>query len=303
MARRLSKLSQPWAEPLAALLAPPVALSMALRLALPVVLGGFVLGAASEAAAQASADDVLNGLGDTPATTPKPTAEPIKEIEAAPVESSKPKAAPGAAAAAKPENAPSNLDRVKAVPRKAMLKRHRLELSPMAAVSLNDPYYQHYAVGGSLVFYPNDAFGIGLGGDYLYAHVATNNIAIVRQDLIAVPAVFELPTLFAHLDAYWVPVYGKLSLFNSDIINFDFYLTAGIGAAKAGSRYPLAATVGLGQRFVIGDWIALRIEVRDHVFNDSQQVYGVPRSDIQNYLLVFAGVSIFVPPTFDYGAP
>jgi len=175
----------------------------------------------------------------------------------------------------------------------------------MASMSLNDPYYQHLALSGSMIFYLHDAFGLGVGADYLWAHVETNNIQAVRQDLIAVPAVseFELPRLFAHLDAYWIPVYGKLSLFNTDIVNFDFYVTAGLGVTKAGSRLPPAVSVGAGQRFLVGDWLALRFEVRDQIFNDSQEVNGVPRSDIQSYLMLLAGISLFVPPSFEYGGP
>jgi outer membrane beta-barrel protein len=245
--------------------------------------------------ARAAGDDILDDLDDK---------KPTEEIKAAPasdpddeVDGATKKSAPAVAA---PVDAPAALDRVKAVPRKTMLKRQRIELTPFFSLSLNDAYFQHLAAAGSAVFYPHDAFGIGVGVDWLYANVKSDSVDAVRQNLTSVPAVFEHPRMFAHVDAYWVPIYGKLSLFDSQIIHFDIYATAGMGVAFAGGRRPPLATVGVGHRFVLNDFMALRFEVRDHLFVDSQLVDNVPRSDIQSYVMFLAGVSIFVPPTFDY---
>jgi outer membrane beta-barrel protein len=263
-----------------------------------VATGILAIATASVARAQSNADDILDNLGEAPkvkTAAEAPTVEPETTTKAT--------SKPAAELKASDKTPPAvNIDRIKAVPRKAMLKRHRLELTPFFSMSLNDAFYQHYAASGTLVFYPHDAFGIGLGVDYIFAHAETTNLDAVRQDLVSVPAIFELPSMFAHLDAYWIPLYGKLSLFNSDIIHFDIYTVAGFGAAFAGSRHPPEANVGVGQRFVFGDWLAMRLEVRDHFFVDSQEVNGLPRSDIQNYVLVALGVSMFVPPSFDYGA-
>lgn len=196
---------------------------------------------------------------------------------------------------------PRSLDRVKAVPRKAVLKSGRLELAIYPSLSLNDAYYQHYATGASLVFYPHDAFGFGLGADYFLAHDRTQHVDVLRQAMTSVPAVFEAPRLFAHADFYWVPVHGKFSLFETSILHFEMYATAGIGAASAlAGRWPLAVNAGLGQRLMLGDWLAVRLEVRDHLFVDTLEVNGVPRSDIQNYLMLNLGLSVFVPPSFEY---
>ena len=195
----------------------------------------------------------------------------------------------------------ASTDRIKAVPRKPVLKKHRVELFGAASLSLNDAYYQHFALNGAAVFYPHDAFGIGIGADYVYAHPKTSNIDVVRQSLTSVPAVFELPRLFAHVDLYWIPIYGKVSLFESGIIHFDFYGTAGAGVVSAfGKRRPPEVNVGVGQRFFLGDWLALRFEVRDHLFVDTQDVDGRTRSDVQSYVLFLAGVSFFIPPSFEY---
>jgi outer membrane beta-barrel protein len=246
------------------------------------------------AATPAAAGDAADiDLEERPEGEPATTEVKTDEVEATPV--------PAASAAAAEGKRAEIQDRIKAVPRKAVLKKGRVELAAFASFSLNDPYWQHFAFSGSAVFYPHDAFGFGVGADWLYAHARTSNLDVVRQSLISVPPVFEKPRLFAHADLYWVPIYGKLSLFNAAIVHFDLYGTAGIGMASAfGERSPVAVNAGLGQRLFVADWLALRIEVRDFMFNDTLDVNGLPRSDVQNYVMVQLGASFFIPPTFEY---
>ena len=195
-------------------------------------------------------------------------------------------------------------DRIKAVPRKHTLKRRRLELSPAASISLNDAFYQHYAVNGALIFYPHDAFGFGLGVDWFYGHDSTKELEVVRKSRISVPAEYLHARTFAHFDFYWTPIYGKFSLFDSGITYFEIYGTAGLGLVKTpATEIPWAANVGLGQRFLLSDWLALRFEVRDHLYIDKQIVNDQARSDIQSYVMFMAGISIFIPPSFDYSGP
>lgn len=215
---------------------------------------------------------------------------------------------PPASAASGSEVAPSSdpnadgvVDRVKAVPRRDLLKRRRLELSPHTGVSLNDPYFVHLEFGGTLVFYPHDNFGIGIGADYFYAHPRTTNVDAVRLGLTSVLATFDLPVLMAHLDFYWLPIYGKVSVFNSWIVNFDLYASAGVGVATAfGTHTPMEANIAIGSHYALTQWLAIRAEVREHMFVDTQVANNIPRSSVQSYTMFLLGVSFFVPPTFEY---
>jgi outer membrane beta-barrel protein len=253
-----------------------------------------------------SDDDLLGNIGQGPKTQPAPAPS---SSPAAPPAGAPPPAAPPAApkpvpAASEPAVDTSNpdiFDRIKAVPRKALLKRHRLELTPMFGLSLNDPYFQHLSMSGALVFYLHDAFGIGVGVDYLYLHARTSAIDDVRQSLTSVLGTFNMPKLFAHVDMYWVPIYGKVSLFDSGIVNFDLYASAGAGVATAlGTVNPPEINVAIGQHYVIEQWLALRFEVRDHVFVDTQRANNTPRSSVQSYVMFMAGLSFYIPPTFEY---
>jgi len=267
-----------------------------------------------------SDDDLLNDMGATPAPTqPKPDGAPSKGSKTSPpaspspakpvateaVKASSPVPLPAPAASAPAESAASvdaaTLDRIKAVPKKPTLKRGRLELAVFPSLSLNDAYYEHLGVAASAVFYPQDAFGIGIGADYLYDHIQTNNIDVVRRTLTAVPATIDLPKLFAHVDFYWVPIYAKASILADDIAHFEFYLTTGVGVASAlNGRFPMAGDGGIGTRVGLFDWLSIRIEVRDTFFVDRLEVNNLSRSSIQNYVMLMAGVSFFVPPSFEY---
>lgn len=194
----------------------------------------------------------------------------------------------------------TSMDKVKAVARKALLKRKRVELAPAFATSVNDAFYIHMGVGGSLTFYPHDSFGIAASGMWFLGHPETGRIDDVRSGLISVPADFAPVQAFAGLDLQWSPIYGKMSLLGSAIVPFDFYFLGGMGIAYTGAHSRSAARFGIGQRFVLNEWLTVRVELKDHIFVDTHTVSGQVRSDIQNYLMVQVGVGVFVPPSFEY---
>ena len=76
--------------------------------------------------------------------------------------------------------------------------------------------------------------------------------------------------------------------------------------AFPGDRMVPEVNAGIGQRFFLSDWLAVRIEVRDHLYLDNLDIADQRssnvhrRSDIQNYVLLYAGVSFYLPPSFEY---
>jgi outer membrane beta-barrel protein len=51
------------------------------------------------------------------------------------------------------------------------------------------------------------------------------------------------------------------------VFNSDFYLLAGAGATEFGGDERFTATVGAGYRVLLTDFLSLRFDVRDHIFN------------------------------------
>ncbi|MCK5690525.1 outer membrane beta-barrel domain-containing protein [Myxococcota bacterium] len=192
-------------------------------------------------------------------------------------------------------------DIIKSVPRKPILKRRRFEFTGTSSLSLNDAYYQHVATGGGLTYWLHNAFGVGVRADWFFAHLRSDNLDVVRRSLISVPAVMELPRAFLLGELNWVPFYGKISLFDTNIIHFEVYTVAGVGAATPmDGTYSPSATFALGQRYILSDWMSLKFEVRDYIYVSSQEVDSHIHSDIQNYIMFNAGISIFFPFSFEY---
>ena len=51
------------------------------------------------------------------------------------------------------------------------------------------------------------------------------------------------------------------------VFNSDFYLIAGAGATEFGGDERFTVSVGAGYRVLLTDYLALRLDVRDHIFN------------------------------------
>lgn len=187
-------------------------------------------------------------------------------------------------------------DRIKAVQRKAFLKRQRVEFAPYFGLDLNDPFYQHFIIGGSVGFHLADSLSVEARVGGVIGSVKQSAIRFVRQEtdsLIVDPPAFKM---HGDIDFTWAPLYGKISLFGEGILHFDTFLTAGPGIFLTDAGVNPAMNVGLGQRYFINDWLVVRAEVRDYIFIDSRN----GRSDLQNLVILGLSVSGFFPMTFEY---
>jgi outer membrane beta-barrel protein len=188
-------------------------------------------------------------------------------------------------------------DRIKSVERKVFLKKKRLEIYPFFALDLNDPFKQHFILGGSVAYHLADSFGLELRGGGVIASVDQSAVKFVRINAGAVCEA-ECPEFKYHADAdlNWSPIYGKLSLFGEGILHFDTYLTAGAGVFGTDAGTSPAVNIGIGQRYFITDWLVARVELRDYIFVESRDNI----SDVQNLLILGFSVSGFFPTSFSY---
>jgi outer membrane beta-barrel protein len=100
----------------------------------------------------------------------------------------------------------------------------------------------------------------------------------------------------------WSPIYGKLSLFTDEIVNFDAYLIGGFGMASTETGAKLASNIGIGLRYFVTSWLVIKLEVRDLIYTETLKldVQRTEFSDIQNHVMIGLGVSFFLPVDFDY---
>ncbi len=92
----------------------------------------------------------------------------------------------------------------------------------------------------------------------------------------------------------WSLAYGKVRWLGGGISRFDFYLSMGAGATDTSATGGLGITGsgGFGMKFYLTDWLALRLDARDHVRNHRAPL-GVDK--IVNDVSLLGGLSLFIP--------
>ena len=92
----------------------------------------------------------------------------------------------------------------------------------------------------------------------------------------------------------WSLAYGKVRWLGGGISRFDFYLSLGAGATDTSATGGLGITGsgGFGLKFYLLDWLALRLDARDHVRNHRAPL-GVDK--VVNDISLMGGLSFFIP--------
>ncbi|HEY0711349.1 MAG TPA: outer membrane beta-barrel domain-containing protein [Polyangia bacterium] len=210
------------------------------------------------------------------------------------------------------------------VPRKAFLKAGRLELVPYTGVSLNDVLIRHYAFGGELNYYLSDVFSVGLEGQY-YVKERTDRESLVGLQYNRVSTLNRY--LWAgSINFGYVPGYGKFTMFNRFIVNWDFYIQAGVGLIQteiiprnvgdqAFKNNRIMPNVGAGTHLFLSNWLSFNFAVKDYIFNDlfepQQRTRGqsidVVKQNAQSQLvqnvMIYAGLGLYLPTSFQYRTP
>ena len=113
-----------------------------------------------------------------------------------------------------------------------VLRSGRFELAPSYATTVNDPYVWHPALSVGLNYWVTNVLAVG--ANFLwYQGIESEsdlNFSVRRSTRLAVP-ITEYQ-LGAHLNFTYVPIYGKFSMFNSSIFQWDSYLIGGVGMMR-----------------------------------------------------------------------
>jgi outer membrane beta-barrel protein len=196
-------------------------------------------------------------------------------------------------------------------------KAGRFELTPTANFSLNDAFFTKQLFGAKLGWHVSEQWSVA--GWYVVGRVAETGSTSVcptgtgcteatAAQLAQVPGAIERMT---GGEIAYAPVYGKLNVLAEKVLHFDLSVLAGVdwithrqvlsvvdAAALGGGDAPTRSTIGfhagLGARVFFTSWLALRVEVKDYL-------YQVPignnfdRTDWQNQLFTELGLSLFFP--------
>ena len=148
--------------------------------------------------------------------------------------------------------------------------------------------------GGAYTFHFTE--DLGLEASYLRTKQSFELLEAVndrRQGLVDIVEVEENPIQFFLGHLVWSLAYGKVRWLGGAIGRFDFYLALGGGATVEPGDLGLTGSAGFGMKFYMTEWLALRLDVRDHVREQKRVQLGVEK--IVNDISAMGGLSVFLP--------
>lgn len=216
-----------------------------------------------------------------------------------------------------------------AITNRFFLKQNRFEVAVIGGLVPNNPFAKRYVGGLDLAYHLSEEFAFegmlayspDLGIDDLKG--LTSALVIIAQGNSS--GTFQQPldkvTLSAAFSARWSPLYGKINLVGETVLNFDLYVTGGIGMlakqnyfAVYDSASPvyvalvqqnppneveIAPVLGTGMNFFLTPGMALKLDARMSLFIDNKPQYDpnevVVEQRLYNNFVVAAGLGFYFP--------
>ncbi len=230
----------------------------------------------------------------------------------------------------KAENIKESSEEIYAIQRIHVLRRNRFDISPTAGFTINDPYISHPSVGIRGRYWITNELAVGLSFLWYQGLESESdfNFFVRRSFRLAVP-VTEYQ-FGAHANVSYVPFYGKFTMFNKFIFQWDAYFIGGVGTMRTRPiavidpdvrdfdyQFRVAFNFGIGFRVFVNRWFAVFAELRDYLylekFENSEVSLGDARLDSGTWLedgftptnnvTLHLGVSFFIPFDFEYRLP
>ena len=173
-------------------------------------------------------------------------------------------------------------------------KSLRHELSALGGWFAGDITDGAPTYGGAYTFHFTE--DLGLEASYLRTreHYEILDAIVARQqDLVGITGSENETMQFFMGHLVWSMAYGKVRWMGGAISRYDFYLSLGGGATVEPSVTGLTGSLGLGTKFYLTEWLALRWDVRDAIHQQKRVALGLEK--IVNDITITAGLSLFIP--------
>lgn len=181
----------------------------------------------------------------------------------------------------------------------------RFQIQLQGTMTLNDEFSRAILAGGQLMFHPTDWLGIGVWGGYALVNIDTALTDQVKErgqtnevNVLSLPRPGGFADQIGRLkwiaapQLQFIPLRGKLGIFEKLFVDTDFYLLGGVGFVGLSERAPIdkdacasselaqqitclepsqdkqedrvaiAPTFGAGLSLYLGDWVAMTLEWR-----------------------------------------
>lgn len=203
-------------------------------------------------------------------------------------------------------------DRIPAVSGSLFLKDGRHEFAPVFDMSLADAFRQKYMGGLTYTYHVTEHWAATARVAYTLGTTTSPAVQVCETaatcrspndaELDALPGNLRL---VSGVMAEFSPIYGKINFIAEKVLHFDLYATAGVGLASYGlvladgdrSGMSPSLMLGVGQRYFVNEWIAVKLELLDMIWFQP-----TAKADTQpnNQLMFTLGVSFFFPTSFSY---
>ncbi|MCB9026191.1 MAG: outer membrane beta-barrel domain-containing protein [Bdellovibrionaceae bacterium] len=160
----------------------------------------------------------------------------------------------------------SPFDDIAVIQRRYMPKTNRFEFSAALGNSLNNAFFNNWGAIGRVAYYLTEKHGL----EFQFFWLNSNERAItesLRNDQSVQTRSLVVPENYKGISYKYVPVYGKIALFNKRIIPFDLYFSVGGGLTNTGlEEEESTINLGTGQQFYITKAMALRWDFALNVY-------------------------------------
>ena len=198
---------------------------------------------------------------------------------------------------------------------KLLYRSTRVELTPLVGMTVNDAFLRNGVVGAQFAYHLTNEFGIAFTGGYSPVQLKTdlyNNVEAELEneaDSNFEEASFSYIQWMAGLEIQYVPIFGKFSLSQSLISNYDIHLLLGISAIGQNAQSAVdgndpdpqlsginpSPMIGLGFRLFTSDALAITVQARDYLYSRAVVSTGTADADLTNNFFVSVGASFFFP--------
>jgi outer membrane beta-barrel protein len=216
----------------------------------------------------------------------------------------------------------SSLSEAPLIRKQLLLRGGRHEATASLGFSLGDAFVRGYSPTFGYQYYLYNWFGVGVEFSYNLCWILGDSC---KTDL-AIEIEAENPdlrgrkledlsvvTFTATPHVTLVPLTGKLGTFGATVVNWDTHIVIGAGLVgtdnlgsgkKIEAASTLAPVIGIGQRFYLGNSLAITLSLRDYVLSrklNEATADGAAKGDgdeteLENRFILHMGASFYFPP-------
>jgi outer membrane beta-barrel protein len=164
---------------------------------------------------------------------------------------------------------------------------NRHELTLQGGYYVSDLFDGTYTYGGAYTYHMTEDLAVEASGGY--TNITSSGGAELERTFRVLEGKPRRQLTF-DTDLVWVPAHAKMRL-GGAITHLDLYLALGGGIVDSVLSSDLAGNGGIGMKFFLGHALAIRFDLRDHVFR--QQL--LAEKVFVNDLTATLGFSLYLP--------